>query len=244
MRKLIKRFVPDLLVDFVNAKRRAKLFKNQPIKEVFTSYKETRFWNSSESLSGDGSELSVTIALRKELEQVLEQFKVKTMLDIPCGDFNWMQAVDLNNVQYIGADIVASLILDNSKKYATERVSFVELDLTSSSIPKVDLIFCRDCLVHLSYKDIYRALSNIKRSGSKYLLTTSFIETFKNKDIVTGEWRKLNLESSPFNLGTPLEVIDEKYTLKGERYTDKSMCLWRIEDIKLPLKLKVYSWFI
>lgn len=244
MRKLIKRFAPGLLVDFVNIKRKSKTRKSQPIKDIFTEYKENKFWNSKESVSGDGSELAVTTALREGLEALIKKFEISTLLDVPCGDFNWMQAVNLENVEYTGGDIVTSLILDNKMKFTSEFISFTELDLTSDSLPKVDLIFCRDCLVHLSYKQIYHALKNIKRSKSKYLLTTSFVNAKKNKDILTGEWRKLNLEISPFNLGNPIAIIDEKYTEKGSKYADKSMCLWRIADIKLPLKLKVYSWFI
>ena len=111
-------------------------------------------------------------------------------------------------------------------------------------MPKVDLIFCRDCLVHLSYKQIYKALVNIKRSKSKYLLVTTFAKTPKNKDILTGEWRKLDFRLSTFNLQDPFAIIDEKYTAKGDKYADKSMGLWRIEDIKIPFQLKLYALFV
>lgn len=244
MKKLVTRISPDLLIDFIKTKRKAKTRKKQAIKDVFTAYKETKFWKSTESLSGDGSELSVTIDLRKGLKRIIEQFEIKTILDIPCGDFNWMKAVALEKVQYIGGDIVTSLIDNNSENYASQNIKFKELDLTIDELPNVDLIFCRDCLVHLSYKQICKAIKNIKRSNSTYLLATSFVNATKNKDILTGEWRKLNLEIAPFNLGKPIAIIDEKYTQKGERYADKSMCLWQIEDIKLPLKLQIYSWFI
>src|SRR5690606_267167 len=98
MKTTLKKNIPDIIIDFVKTKRRIKAIKKQPIKDVFTNYKETKYWKSSESLSGDGSELSVTITLRKGLEKVLEEFKVETMLDIPCGDFNWMKMVKLSNV--------------------------------------------------------------------------------------------------------------------------------------------------
>lgn len=244
MRKIIKKYVPDLFVDFIRIRQRSKHIVNKSTKDIFTSYKETKFWKSTESLSGDGSELSVTIDLRKGLKRIIEQFEIKTILDIPCGDFNWMKAVDLEKIQYMGGDIVTSLIDNNSENYASQNIIFKELDLTFDELPNVDLIFCRDCLVHLSYKQICKAIKNIKRSNSTYLLATSFVKATKNKDILTGEWRKLNLEIAPFNFGKAIATIDEKYTEKGDRYADKSMCLWRIEDIKLPLKLQIYSWFI
>jgi hypothetical protein len=243
MKHIIKLITPELVLDFFRAKRRAKNKAIQSAKEIFTAYKDTNFWKSSESVSGDGSELSVTKFLRIGLEQLIASLEIKTILDIPCGDFNWMKAVNLDGVNYLGGDIVGSLIESNEGSNARANVSFKELDLLSDSLPAVDLIFCRDCLVHLSYNDIYKALLNIKRSKSKYLLATSFVNAKINKDILTGEWRKLNLELQPFKLGKPLKTIDENYTTKGEKYSDKMMCLWSIEDIKIPFRLKLYAMF-
>jgi hypothetical protein len=49
-------------------------------------------------------------------------------------------------------------------------------DLTRDPLPKVDLVLCRDCLVHLSFDDIYESLDNLRRSGSMLLLTTTLAE--------------------------------------------------------------------
>ena len=38
------------------------------------------------------------------------------------------------------------------------------------------MILCRDCLVHLTFDDARAALQNLRRSGSKYLLTTTFTD--------------------------------------------------------------------
>ena len=103
--------------------------------------------------------------------KVIDQYGIKTMLDIPCGDWFWMQHVDLSNVRYTGADIVEKIIQQN-QQYAGENIFFRYLDLLSDELPKNDLVFCRDCLVHFSYEDVGKALENLTRSGSKYLLTT------------------------------------------------------------------------
>jgi hypothetical protein len=110
------------------------------------------------------------------------------MHDIPCGDFNWISKVDLNNVDYLGSDIVSELIEKNNHNYSNESIRFRTLDLTADSLPEVDLIFTRDCLVHLSYDDTLKALSSIIESGSKYLLTSSFVDRERNYNIATGEW--------------------------------------------------------
>jgi hypothetical protein len=73
------------------------------------------------------------------------------------------------------------------------------------------------------------ALKNIKTSGSKYLLTTTFPERRKNQSIVTGEWRPVNLSEHPFNLTVPLELVDDSYD--SPNYYDKQLGLWRISDL-------------
>lgn len=243
MKVLLKKILPNWLISFIKLKRRKNVFKNKQIKETFTYINESKYWTSEESVSGDGSELEVTHELRHKLDDLLKNKNIKSMLDIPSGDFNWMQKINLENIDYIGGDIVENLIKSNNQAYKSDTINFDVLDLTSSSLPQVDLIFCRDCLVHLSYKDIYKALVNIKKSESKYLLTTSFYRCNENKDIITGQWRKLNFTIFPFNFKEPLQVLDENYTKKGYKYSDKSMCLWNIKDISIPFQLKLYYWF-
>jgi hypothetical protein len=105
------------------------------------------------------------------------------------------------------------------------------LNLIKDPLPKSDLIIVRDCLVHLSNKDVINAIKNIKSSGSKYLLTTTFTNLSLNSDILTGEWRPLNLLCAPFNLSNPLLVINENCTEGNGEYSDKSMALWEIESL-------------
>ena len=93
-----------------------------------------------------------------------------------------MKEVDLAKYKYWGADIVKDIIKNNKANYSNAKRNFIWADITSSTLPQVDLLFCRDCLVHFSYNDIARAVSNMKRSKSKYLLTTTFL-TCKNRDI-------------------------------------------------------------
>ena len=157
------------------------------------------------------------------------------MLDVPCGDFFWMKSVDMGDVSYTGADIVEKLIAENSARYGGEKVKFRHLNLLQDNLPKVDLVFCRDCLVHFSKGDVRKALENICKSQSQYLLTTTFTDRTSNADIVTGEWRPLNLEVEPFNLAKPIEVINEDCTQADGIYQDKALGLWRVEDIRRSL---------
>jgi hypothetical protein len=152
------------------------------------------------------------------------------MLDLPCGDFGWMQEVDLPIETYIGGELVDGLIADNRRRFGDEHHQFMSLDITRDELPKVDLLFCRDCLVHLSFEDILRAFDNIRGSNIPYVLTTTFPECHRNDDITTGDWRLLNLEIPPFNLPAPRHLINEGCTEGEGTYRDKSLGLWTLDD--------------
>lgn len=209
----------------------AKKGINKEIKEVFTFIYETNHWQGLGSVSGAGSEEEQTHALSQALPQLLRDFAITSMLDLPCGDFNWMKQVDLPLEKYIGADIVESLITHNQSTYGSADRHFAVLDLTQDTLPAVDLILCRDCLVHLSFHDIGKAFANLRSSSIQYILTTTFTGRTENKDIQTGDWRTLNLQAHPFNLPAPLAILNEHCTEGNDAYADKSMALWYIKDL-------------
>jgi hypothetical protein len=195
---------------------------------VFEEIFRDNTWGDEESHSGMGSNLLYTETLRAELPLLVEEFRFRSMLDIPCGDFFWMRLLTME-IDYVGGDIVPQLVERNQELFGDQRRRFVQLDIVCDRLPRVDLVFCRDCLVHLSYEDAFRALSNIRRSGSTYLLATTYFDRQSNRDICTGDWRTLNLCLPPFSFPTPLRLIDEEAPQEGFR--DKGLGLWRIADL-------------
>lgn len=203
------------------------------IEQVFGEIFRKNVWGSPVSLSGSGSDLEQTRVVRAELPKLCAELGVSRLLDVPCGDFHWMQHTDLKGLSYWGADIVPELIESNSLQYGdpSNARTFLVLDLLCNALPDVDLIFCRDCLVHLSAADIFEALGNICRSKAQYLLTTTFTARTDNTDILTGGWRPINLCLAPFHLPQPMVILTEQCTEEGNQYGDKSLGLWRISDI-------------
>lgn len=199
--------------------------------ERFNWIYRNRYWGDGETLSGSGSTLDHTLNLRGNLLELVRRFGIKRFLDAPCGDFAWMRHV-LNDmdVTYIGADIVAPIISGLQAEFETDKVSFVHLDITRDRLPQADIMMCRDCLFHLCYMDIARALRNFIDSDIPYLLTTTHINKsgFKNRDIQTGEHRLIDLFAEPFCFPDhPLERISDWIKPKPE----KEMCLWSREQV-------------
>lgn len=196
--------------------------------EKFSEIYEKNLWSSAQSKSGSGSELLNTVVLRNELPYLFAKYNIKSILDIPCGDFNWMKEVDLTGIEYIGADIVPTLIEENKIKYPG--VDFRVLDLTKDDLPKVDLVFVRDCLGHLSNQNVLKALEKIKESGSRYLLTTSFTKWNFNANVKDGGWRCINLLIEPFKL-KPQYLINEDCKEGYPNYNDKCMILFDLANL-------------
>ncbi len=196
-------------------------------KKIFSDYYNFNHWGSVESKSGPGSSIEQTKNLIREIPFLLKKYSIKTVLDIPCGDFNWMKNVAFDGVDYVGADIVDELVEKNRSEHPG--VKFSKLDILVDDLPSVDLILCRDCLFHFPIEMVKKALGNIYRSGSKYALVTNHMwRAFENTDIQFGQYHRLNLLLAPFFLPQPIEIIVEGNTEAAGGQADRSLVLWPI----------------
>lgn len=200
-------------------------------------YKKSLWGNNTTGLnkskSGSGSSLEITSNLRVKLVDIIKRYNIKNFLDAPCGDMNWMKEI-LNNIEkYTGVDIVDEVIDENKTKFfGFDNVRFERLDLLKDKLEKVDLIFCRDCIQHLSNYETKLFINNIIRSGSEYLLISSHNnESNGNRDKEKYSSAKaLNLEKDPFNFPPPIEYLEEETFDKWIGY-NKRMALWKISSI-------------
>ncbi|WP_296317103.1 class I SAM-dependent methyltransferase [Winogradskyella sp. UBA3174] len=207
-------------------------FKIKKSSNIFNDIYEKNLWGKDfESKSGGGSTIEGTVTIREQLPKALSKYSISTMLDIPCGDYNWMKEVK-KDCDYIGADIVSKVVERNQQLYSSETVHFQRMDLTKDLLPKVDLIFCKDCLQHLSEEKVKEAINNIKRSNSKYLLVTSYPKTWRNYDIYEGGYQPLNLLIKPYFLKKFILKIKEE-SKAADIEVDKTMYLFDIKALLL-----------
>ena len=193
-----------------------KLIFNQDTSEKrFDLIYKTNFWSSNESVSGYGSELKNTINIEKEIINIIKKYQIKSILDAPCGDFNWVKNILDKELSYIGGDIVQEIIDNNIRKFKSNNIKFIKLDITDESLPDSDLMICRDCLIHLSFQSIKLFFENFRKSNINYLLLTTYkmkdtTKEIDNLDIPDGEYREIDLSKPPFYLPKPLEEILDK----------------------------------
>jgi SAM-dependent methyltransferase len=206
-------------------------FSGLNLRERFRRIHDINLWGAASS-SGLGSEIDATSALRAELPRLLRRLQVRSLLDAPCGDGGWINTTDLG-VKVTGIDIVPELIARLRKRVACGEISgdYHAAGITCDVLPRCDAILCRDCLVHLSFANIFRTIENFRRSGAVWLITTTFPDWQNNADCEDGDWRALNFERPPFSWGAPVGLLNENCLEAGGGWRDKSLGVWRLSAI-------------
>jgi hypothetical protein len=197
---------------------------------VFSEIFRENKWKSKVSASGTGSSLQATKILRERLPAILGELGIRTIVDAPCGDFNWMKALNYEFAEYYGIDIVPNLIEKLAKEDFRDHYNFTVGNVVSDLLPHADAIFCRDCLVHLPFEMGLKAISNWKRSNFGYALVTTFPGR-PNRDGRLGGWRVLDMQGEPFNWPQPLHLIREREPNPDDRNNEKSIGVWRFDDL-------------
>jgi hypothetical protein len=182
--------------------RRWRFLRMRSAEGRFTYIYAVNFWAADQSRSGPAASLENTAQLRAQLPALFEHYRIRRLFDAPCGDFHWMRhLLAAHPIDYVGGDIVRPMIERNSERYADARTRFVPVDITQGPFPPADLWLCRATFCHLSQADIFRALHRFAASDISYMLAScTNPDGFTNTDIVTGDYHRVDLQSSPYAL--------------------------------------------
>jgi SAM-dependent methyltransferase len=175
------------------------------------------------SRSGVGSEVENSSRVAAALPDLLARLQCRTLLDVGCGDWNWMQSVTLPS-RYVGIDVVPEVVEQN-RRFERPGVEFLLLDAVREPLPTADVALCREVLFHLSFDDGLAMLRNITGSA-EWLLATTDMAIWFNSDSPTGDFRRINLERRPFHLPPPRERILDDAINPG-----RVLGLWRTADL-------------
>jgi len=169
------------------------------IAEAFRRHYEddTSHWGNQ---SGPGSDPFFTIEYRCFVDKFIRMNKIKTIVDIGCGDWQFSRFLNLEGVNYIGFDVVPSVIEMNRKTFTRDNVRFEMMPAAMEEIPQGDLLLMKDVLQHLPNGTIAEFKEIIFPKFKHCLLTNSFIKlnTGQNMDIEPGGFRCLDLAASPY----------------------------------------------
>jgi len=216
-------------------------------KNIFTEIYDNNGFGSLESKSGPGSTLDETQKLREKIKSIVKDKNIKSVVDIPCGDFNWMKEIVFNFDSYIGGDIVEKAIEENNKRYSNSVIKFISFDIVNDEIPQGDLLIVRDIIGHFPIEDGIKIMNNILNSKCKYLLSTTWAKKVgdkwipcekndihrENEGVDYGRFYPVNLMSEPFNLPNAEIYLEEDVVVDNfENGNRKTLALWDLDKIR------------
>lgn len=199
----------------------------------FSHIYETGIWSHGDKeipSSGHGSSLKAAREVRKQLPAILTELGSRCLLDVGCGDLTWMRNLDLP-CDYIGVDIVTSVIQTNILENKSHTSRFLVADGVTDSLPDADTVLCREVLFHLSFGDCIATLRNILAKPREFVILTTDRETIFNADIESGDFRVLNLEKRPFRLPPPMKAIPDNLIMPG-----RILGIWRAGQVRSALR--------
>ena len=97
--------------------------------------------------------------------------------------------------------------------------------MTRHRLPPAGAILCRDVLTHLSHPLVEEALAHFRRSGSRFLISTTFPRG-RNDPVRIGGWQPIDLCAPPFNPPPPKLLLPE-----GLQNSAKSLGIWDLKSL-------------
>lgn len=174
--------------------------------EAFVKIYREKKWGEG---SGIGSWPENATPYLKIVQEYLYNPKYISIIDLGCGDWKLMETLIIpDDKEYVGYDLVESLIEANKKKYSKKNVKFYTISqLSDLKSTTGDLLLVKDVLHHWPNAHINYFLNSILPNFKNAIITNDFNEYATNRDIQFGDFRPINLESPPFVPIKGLKVV-------------------------------------
>lgn len=172
---------------------------------VFTNIYARAYWgrnSKGEGHSGPGSVPKNCAEYTAFIQRFIQENQIRSVVDAGCGDWQFSRLIDWTGVDYIGYDVVKSLVERNNAAFANNHINFIHANFLQTDLPQADLFLCKDVFQHLTHADILEFLPKLAKF--KYCLITNHVDSFTlssdNPDIRLGDFRRLDLSKPPFNV--------------------------------------------
>ena len=136
-------------------------------RSVFTDIYLRRAWihptADRELYSGPGSNAQFAIPYAEAVKAFVAHHDIRTVVDLGCGDFRVGQHIADLGLRYVGVDVVDPVVAYNTKHYASDRVTFLRLDMSRDELPDGELCLVREVFQHLSNAQIRATLNQMSK---------------------------------------------------------------------------------
>lgn len=151
--------------------------------------------------SGEGSQPLHTRGYTRFLQKFLKKYRIRSVLDFGCGDWQFSRLIDWAGLRYVGVDLVRPVISRNREAYGAPHIEFQVFEGEVDRLPAADLIIVKDVLQHWSNEAIRSFLPTLKRY--RYALITNCVNpggVTSNEAIEDGSFRFLDIRLAPFQM--------------------------------------------
>jgi hypothetical protein len=174
-----------------------------PIQELTILFDDIYESNKWAYMSGPGSLAVANKPLIQFLSDFIATNNISTICDFGCGDWQYMQHVDLKSAEYLGLDVSNKILEANARKFSGKRISFMKTPSDLSLLPDVDLFFSKDTFMHLPNQYVKTVIDTARKKCRFFLSVTNATEVpSANPDIKAGQFRDVNLRVAPFCANT------------------------------------------
>lgn len=180
------------------------------MREIFQEIYAKNAWGYG---SGVGSLPIHTRGYIKLLERFLRDHRITSVVDLGCGDWQFSRLISWGGANYLGYDLVRSVIERNTTEFSAKGITFHVFSGNFEDLPSADLLIAKDVLQHWSNESIIIFLPTLKRY--KYSLITNCLNPHgptENVNIRDGKFRHLDLRLPPFNV-----MAEEIYSFSNHR---------------------------
>jgi SAM-dependent methyltransferase len=192
------------------------------MERVFSAIYRDNRWDEG---SGPGSSAEATRAYRHFIEQFIHNNRIRSVVDVGCGDWRFSRYVPWDGVQYTGVEVVPEVVESNRRRFGSDNVRFVCADARASAPPSADLLLMKDVLQHWSNADVTDFLPHLARFPFA-LVTNTTNRVAVNRDCATGAYRYLDLTRPPFSLDGTV-VLRYTANIPGHHPDEKTVLLFR-----------------
>lgn len=176
--------------------------------ERFQKIYQEKLWGvneEDEGFSGGGSLLENALPYYEYLVKFMRDHQIKSVVDLGCGDWTFSKHIRWDGIEYIGFDVVESVIEKNIQKYSTPNIRFIHANFLSFPVPKADLLICKHVLQHMPNKDVFAFLELLPHFKHCLILNAkphndTNVDYPEEKQFPFWEDRGIDITLPPFNV--------------------------------------------
>ena len=174
--------------------------------QAFTEIYDKNIWGGGSGAGSDPQQAQVYLHF---LQKYLNDPAMQSILDLGCGDWRLMSTLTIPEYKvYTGFDLVQSVIAENIKKHKKKNVNFQLIhNIQDFQSQHGDLLVVKDVVQHWPNDQIQYLLKNILPNFKYALITNDFETSNCNKDIQFGDFKCIDLQAAPFNVGKEFQVV-------------------------------------